>query len=240
MKDLSIRNAGATSSSNLYHREHGGQFKNSAENGIIGKISIINPSPIQLYKSKSLKNLATENVKNIYCPCKNESNNFRHSALNKMLLIRGAMQVLQPKCIDQDPANPNHVYELRKSGNGQYQMVNVVSGLPGAAPDGAGWVFIIPDDSPDRVLCGKADYKNVHGHTSLSGMREYIVEGKFRETERGVYFAGELVFRAGQLIQWSNCSGHFTPEREAAFKNILPSVKHVLPVHLFRPVDSWP
>lgn len=238
MIGLNISNADS-SRNNLHSRESREQFKKSTANGIIEKASLISSSPMPLNKCKSLENLGTDDFKNSHDSFGNESNNFKHSALDKMLRLRSELKILQPKCIDQDPANLSHVYELRKSGDDQYQVFNVISGLPGSPPDGAGWVFVIPDDSPDQVLCGKADYKNVHGHTSLSGMHESIIEGKIEETERGVYFAGELVFEAGKLMRWSNCSGHFTPDREAAFKNILPSVKHILPLHLFRPVDAW-
>ncbi|WP_237932781.1 hypothetical protein [Buttiauxella sp. S19-1] len=159
--------------------------------------------------------------------------------MNKMLLKRRVMQVLYPKCVDQDPANPEYVYELTRLGNGQYRTINMVTRTGGPEPDGKGWVFVIMEDAPNIVICGKADYENVHGHTSLTGMMERNIKGKIESVERGVYFAGELTFRFGKLIRWSNSSGHFLPKRELAFMNIPPSVKYILPIDLFKPDDKW-
>jgi hypothetical protein len=162
----------------------------------------------------------------------------QYSKLNSMLLKRKMMKVIDPKCVDQEPANPLYVYEVIREAAGNYKLVNIMDPQRTLVPNGGGWVFAIMDDAPGAVICGKADYQNVHGYTSLTGICEHKKGGVIIERERGVYFAGELVFSAGRLTRWTNGSGHFAPSRSLAFSNLLAPVRLTLPIHLFRPEDA--
>ncbi|MBU9854119.1 hypothetical protein [Rahnella bonaserana] len=164
-------------------------------------------------------------------------NSQQYTKLNRMLIKRKMMKVIAPKCVDQELANPLYVYEVIRLESGNYKLVNITNPQRTLVPNGGGWVFAVMDDAPGAVICGKADYQNVHGHTSLTGYSETTRRGEVIERERGVYFAGELVFNAGRLTRWTNGSGHFAPSRSLAFSNLLAPVRLTLPIHLFRPDD---
>ncbi|MEX0446053.1 hypothetical protein [Xenorhabdus sp. SGI246] len=122
----------------------------------------------------------------------------------------------------QRPAKPEALYYLEKTE--KYFLINYITKKPKLA-DGR-YIFIISADDPHTICCARnardPDYHwhdVVDGHTSI-GYR------------KPVRYAGTLLFRQGDLIIWSNSSGHYRPSLELRYM-LTPYVRRLLPDEKF-------
>jgi hypothetical protein len=80
------------------------------------------------------------------------------------------------------------------------------------------YVFTIKQKEPHILYCALDN--DVQGHTSISG-------------GSNVDYAGEIVIVNGQLLRWSNNSGHYTPPASRNRVNISPPLRRLLPHEKF-------
>lgn len=127
----------------------------------------------------------------------------------------------------QSPAEKRQVFELRRIGYKQYSLLPICGNCTPLVH--GQFLFVILASDPGRILCGApADSDaarhspelRVEGHTSLS-------------LRADVLFAGMLEFRMGELVRWTNDSGHYSPPANLRQKNLIPAVKLLLPEQLF-------
>lgn len=152
------------------------------------------------------------------------------SSISSMLERRLNLQEIGVKNPQpQAPASSSSIFKLRRAGEGSYYIEDL-SGLKLSIPDGL-YLFAITTDEPTTVYCGapfgSADANRnsgIQGHTSIT-------------KRAAVYFAGELHFRHGSLIRWTNGSGHYLPAASLRSSNLLPPVRLMLPENLF--IDSF-
>lgn len=110
--------------------------------------------------------------------------------------------------------------ELSKDPDGLYRLADPNN--PGQKTVANGeYVFVIPVSNPSQVWMGE---RANGGHTAISRGAD-------------VYYAGQVGFENGQITQWSNDSGHYTPKQDlhrqlgntsiAMLENLLPRDKFV-------------
>lgn len=90
------------------------------------------------------------------------------------------------------------------------------------SPDGV-YIFVIRSESPGKIIAMKQQSGTV-GHTSLTRRNDIALP---------VRFAGTLHYRKGLLIQWTNNSGHYQPNKRLAHFNLIPWVRRLLPANKF-------
>lgn len=134
----------------------------------------------------------------------------------------------------QEIASLDNIYKLEfhPQYSDRYTATNLAE-TKGIYPDGE-FSFVIRADRKDDVLIGRTpDIPGRHpgpseiaGHTSMT-----------RDTPDSdpvdVYYAGEAIFRRGNLIRWNNTSGHYKPLASWAGRNLEPGVKKLLPMLKF-------
>jgi hypothetical protein len=141
----------------------------------------------------------------------------------------------------QAPAHYSRILELQWNNDGSYRFVAAHPGVRDVPRAHGKFVFVILRDDPGRIYCGSVNGFGesgpaarflVEGHTSISGGADIL-------------YAGELNFKMGSLVSWSNESGHYQPSAELRNVNIIPWLRRMLPEHKFRPLvfeapsDDW-
>ncbi|BET97505.1 hypothetical protein [Xenorhabdus taiwanensis] len=122
----------------------------------------------------------------------------------------------------QRPAKPEALYSLEKTE--QYFLINYITKNAKLA-DGR-YIFIISADDPYTICCAKsARDANYHWHDAVDGHTSI----SYRKLVR---FAGILSFHRGELLMWSNASGHYKPPEELRYL-MLPYVRRLLPDYKF-------
>ncbi|PHM38039.1 hypothetical protein [Xenorhabdus innexi] len=126
----------------------------------------------------------------------------------------------------QRAARPEALYSLEKTE--KYFLRNYITKNLKLA-DGI-YIFVISTDDPHTIRCAKSArdpnyhwYDSVDGHTSI-GYR------------RPVRYAGTLTFRQGELLFWSNASGHYKPPEELRYL-MTPYVRLLLPDYKFKRIN---
>ncbi|ECE0486495.1 RHS repeat-associated core domain-containing protein [Salmonella enterica subsp. enterica] len=117
--------------------------------------------------------------------------------------------------------------ELSTEESGSYSMRNLSTGEL-STPDGT-YLFVNRVDEPGIVRM--ADPETIDGHTSMTQLADSVAQGRYQPVD--VYYAGEIVFDHGKLIQWTNGSGHYRPAEELSYCNPIPWVRRLLPVSKF-------
>ena len=127
----------------------------------------------------------------------------------------------------QEPADPRHVFELRKNG-GDYSL-HATDARATFIPQVDGmFIYVIKASDPGRV------YVAIHRGTAAPALRQYGVEGHTSiDNGNDVLYAGELSFNQRRLVGWDNSSGHYRPSDAARHTNMLPVVRNMLPAHSF-------
>ncbi|ANY15126.1 C80 family cysteine peptidase [Bordetella pseudohinzii] len=129
----------------------------------------------------------------------------------------------------QAPAEPDQVFQLEQAEDLTYRLrPRAGSALPAPAPDGA-FLFVVPTDAPDCVLCGASrgsraalqdPQLGIDGHTSIS-------------QRKPVLYAGTFTLDAGRLQSWNNDSGHYLPPAALRQRNFSPRLWRLLPEERF-------
>lgn len=131
--------------------------------------------------------------------------------------------------IYQAPANQADMFVLERenSGSNRYLTRNKRSGSLRSAH--GVYLFVNRVDEVDTVRVARLN--SVAGHTSLT----QDVEGRSAEIYDpvDVWYAGDLEMEDGELIKWSNASGHYKPEAHRAEDNLSVKVRNLLPKHKF-------
>ena len=131
--------------------------------------------------------------------------------------------------IFQAPANPENMYVLERENSDQnrYLTRNKRSGSLRSAH--GVYLFVNRVDEANTVRVAKLN--TVDGHTSLT----QDVEGRVSETYDpvDVWYAGDMEIENGELIKWTNASGHYRPEMQRAETNLSAEVRYLLPKHKF-------
>ena len=120
----------------------------------------------------------------------------------------------------QEPARNEQILGLKKDGD-DYFLNSSITGESKLA--NSAYVFVIPANNPGVILCGSQVEdinERVQGHTSLSKRED-------------VLFAGEILFKDGKLVKWTNCSGHYQPKPDSRTDSLIPYVKTILPEDKF-------
>ncbi|PHM49171.1 hypothetical protein [Xenorhabdus miraniensis] len=126
----------------------------------------------------------------------------------------------------QRPAKPEALYSLEKTE--QYFLRNYITKNVKLA-DGR-YIFIISANDPYTICCAKsARDTNYHWHDAVDGHTSI----GYRKPVR---YAGTLLFRQGELLVWSNASGHYKPPGELRYL-MLPYVRLLLPDSKFRHIS---
>jgi len=146
---------------------------------------------------------------------------------------RSQMQPLgmRPAARLQRRAQASQVFQLeRVACNVYYLIPQAPQTQPVPVPHGR-FLFVVLSLDPGRVYCAVAPGNDVmrarrrdlaiRGHTSLTRGAD-------------VFFAGELVFLHGELLYWSNDSGHYRPPANARHFNLVGAVQRLLPESKFR------
>ncbi|PHM23747.1 hypothetical protein [Xenorhabdus budapestensis] len=150
---------------------------------------------------------------------------------NKLSMMSKPIPVQNNKVL-QRPASPKSLYYLEKyieyskaKEDTKYRLINFITHEPKAA-DGQ-YIFVISANDPLIIRCARSVrdsnyhwYDAVDGHSSIS----------YRQA---VYFAGTLLFDKGQLLEWTNASGHYKPSKDSALL-LTPHIRHLLPDSKFR------
>lgn len=106
-----------------------------------------------------------------------------------------------------------------RSRAGKYYEINVGSDPKLKTADGS-FIFVIPLGYPSTVLFYECTLNSEEiGHSSLS-------------RGRSVHFAGEAKFNNGELVYWSNSSGHYRPTATAIHH--LSDLIQLLPIAKFK------
>ncbi|EBZ0493816.1 hypothetical protein D6445_24330, partial [Salmonella enterica subsp. enterica serovar Infantis] len=117
--------------------------------------------------------------------------------------------------------------ELSTEESGLYSMRNLVTGDV-STPDGT-YLFVNRVDEPGIVRMAAPE--TIDGHTSMTQLADFVAQGRYQPVD--VYYAGEIIFDHGKLIQWTNGSGHYRPPEELSYCNPIPWVRRLLPVSKF-------
>lgn len=111
----------------------------------------------------------------------------------------------------------NEMKYIKQKSN-KYYEINVGS-VPRLKQANGSFIFVIPFGYPKNILFYEYKENSITiGHSSLS-------------RGRSVHFAGEAKFIDGELIYWSNSSGHYQPTKEAI--HYLPDLTQLLPISKF-------
>ncbi|WP_340610749.1 hypothetical protein [Xenorhabdus bharatensis] len=134
-----------------------------------------------------------------------------------------------------EQAEDNEIYELRFSlvEESKYVLINIADKTE-TTPDGW-YVFVNRVDEPGIIRMVSMS-ETEHGHSSLTHYR-YQKGGVEYSDNISVYYAGLAVFKKGELVTWSNASGHYKPKPEL-HRNFIPYVSRLLPSHLFEEVKT--
>ncbi|WP_342064540.1 anthrax toxin-like adenylyl cyclase domain-containing protein [Candidatus Fukatsuia endosymbiont of Drepanosiphum platanoidis] len=108
---------------------------------------------------------------------------------------------------DQTPAAPISIFELKRATDGTYILINEVTPNGKIPPDGK-YFFVNPiGKNAGKIIVAHED--DAQGHSSLT-VRHKDSSVSFVDAE-SVYYAGELTFSNGELLEWTNESGHYKP-----------------------------
>ncbi|EQA1624983.1 hypothetical protein V5K00_RS23205 [Enterobacter asburiae] len=153
--------------------------------------------------------------------------------IEKLFSDRLAMKPISSFLPLQEPAEECQIMELHKLSFDKYFFSSLNNNENKKFPQPNGrFIFVIPSFSPGKVYCGVPNgyrtfasefIKPIQGHTSIC-------------KKQNVYFAGEILFKNGELLEWSNNSGHYMPEAKLVFSNLIPAVKLMLPMSKFREI----
>ncbi|WP_340610311.1 hypothetical protein [Xenorhabdus bharatensis] len=142
----------------------------------------------------------------------------RLNMMNKPLSIHKNMSL-------QHAANPKSLYYLEKTDN--YFLKNYVSHESILA--NGRYIFVISVNDPLTICCARTVldsnyhwYDAVDGHTSIGNRQP-------------VYFAGNLLFKQGILLEWSNASGHYKPPEDWRLL-LSPYIRRLLPDSKFKSI----
>ena len=130
----------------------------------------------------------------------------------------------------QDPIRRADIYEvmLNPTSTRKRYIIQSMSGKNISIPDGM-YDFAIPSDAPGHVFSIKNNLVNSNkyiGHESL--IRRLGGTGEVR-------YAGVIKFKKGYLTGWNNGSGHYKPDAELSYNNLIPWTRRLLPHELFIP-----
>lgn len=149
------------------------------------------------------------------------------SAISAMLERRRGMQQIRVKDpSSQEPGSSDALFRLFRAGEGNYYLKNITDDAQTIVPDGM-YLFAITIDEPTSIFCGApSGTAGAHRHASIEGHTSLTMRSP-------VYYAGEIYFWNGNLIKWTNGSGHYRPPGRLSSNNILPPVRLMLPERLF-------
>ena len=121
-------------------------------------------------------------------------------------------------------ASINQIYTLHRA-EGRYYLEPAGYGNPLLGPETSLFLFVILAEEPDTIYCAAATpvWPNpvaVEGHTSIS-------------LRQPVLYAGHLRLLNGNLLYWTNSSGHYQPDAKYHVNNLHPYVRRLLPSALF-------
>ncbi|WP_459177456.1 hypothetical protein [Ewingella americana] len=156
----------------------------------------------------------------------------------------------------QTPASQNKIFTLQRIAMGHY-LISSINGNANSTPEVNGrFLFVILFSDPARIYCGKAyapinrfisgdsfEAKRPESHSInmgnvFSSNGRFEVEGHTSLTKcQDVLFAGDLLFRCGILLSWTNASGHYQPMPALRHTNLYPNIKRLLPENLFQEYD---
>lgn len=153
--------------------------------------------------------------------------------ISAVFTSRMAMRPLTSWLPVNEAAEPESIFQLQRFDIRNYYFLPSMPGFNSYLPVPHGkYMFVILTTSPGQIYCGapwdswaasQQFIPPVSNHAALAGTLK-------------VLFAGELEFSRGELIQWSNNSGHFMPDVRDLFSNTLPVVRRLLPLERFREI----
>lgn len=148
------------------------------------------------------------------------------------------------------------IYQLEID-SGRYVLVNMAQQGDRIVPNGH-YLFAVLSSAftssgemwipPDRISSVSVDEENIMrvipaptqppehpgdgiGHTSMTRINGVATRSP---AVRRVFYAGELHFCHGQLMSWTNKSGHYRPARPAMGILLPAAVRRLLPLSLYR------
>jgi len=114
------------------------------------------------------------------------------------------------KIVNTGDVRPRQGYQVLVRTGNLYSLKGSQAQSPVVRADGS-YVFTVLMSAPWEVRIGE----RIHGgHTAISRGAD-------------VYFAGEITFQNGNLVEWNNSSGHYIPDAKFSIQigNILPIAK---------------
>ncbi len=143
------------------------------------------------------------------------------SSKSAMTKIENLLPVQKNKKL-QRPAKPESFYTLEKTD--KYSLRNYIT-KELKVPDGL-YIFIIAVDDPHTVFCARSIRdSNYHWHDAVDGHTSI-------GCRKPVRYAGALLFRRGELLRWTNASGHYLPPMDLRYL-MVPYIKRLLPDEKF-------
>ncbi|WP_237387625.1 hypothetical protein [Xenorhabdus sp. Sc-CR9] len=143
---------------------------------------------------------------------------------NKFNMIRPENLIaVQKNRLLQRPAKLESLYYLEKTE--KYFLTNYITKESNLA-DGQ-YIFIISIDDPHTICCARSIRdSNYHWHNAVDGHASIGYR-------KPVHYAGTLSFSSGDLLTWSNASGHYRPPQGLRYL-MTPYVRRLLPDEKFR------
>ncbi|TWC46130.1 hypothetical protein FBY04_13332 [Pseudomonas sp. SJZ080] len=160
-----------------------------------------------------------------------------HDQLEKIERTFSARALITPIRVKnpfvQQAATPQQIFELQRISSDFYYFIPTARGNTSRpAVDGI-FAFVILASDPGRIYCGALSRLNlaasentidpcfiIDGHTSLSNREDIL-------------FAGELFFKSNKLKSWNNGSGHYRPDAQRRYTNLIPAIQRLLPEDRF-------
>lgn len=146
------------------------------------------------------------------------------------------IEVKNPK--HQSPASPDKIFSLSKDNSGNYGFLSAQGTQMTSTdtpPANGQFVYIIHPEDPDCIRVGAQML------FTTEDRQRFVIDGHTAISHRDpVLYAGTLILQDGQLLYWTNHSGHYEPGEEARFTNLSAKAKELLPESLFKNYKELP
>ncbi|MET4695361.1 hypothetical protein [Endozoicomonas lisbonensis] len=101
------------------------------------------------------------------------------------------------------------------------------------------FVFVVLASRPTQVFCVPAYSNSTADEINFRNFPPELELGHTSITRASpVFYAGEFVLEKSELFAWDNESGHYKPTRYSHEINLLPPVKHLLPLRKRAPAGG--